>query len=212
MITFNTMKTELKARLGNRIDLDARMIRWINYAFFELLMNPRFQFFEMDFKITFDTVIGQSEYPISTIIFGSNDLWFILDLRDNTNDRKLRRSHWSYLDKVVPQNGQPVRYYRFGLNVVLDPTPDGVYTMQMRYRVRPPDLREGSQFFGLKTEWEEPIVTLAAVKAFEALKLHQDAAIQRQLLELMLTIRSDVPSLEDFDSENGVEVAMIPRY
>lgn len=206
MISFDAMKTELKARLGNRTDLDARMVRWINYSFFEILMNPRFLFFELDTSFTFTTVAGTKDYVISP-----TDFWFILDIRDMPNARRLLRTHWSYLDKVVDTTGQPTRYYRFGNSLFLDPIPDNAYDIRVRYRRRPADLASGTLFEGLGTEWEEKIITLAAVKAFEALKLTEQAAGQRSLYEQMISTMSDVPGLEDFDSETGIMVSLVPR-
>jgi len=205
MISFDAMKTELKARLGNRTDLDARMGRWINYAFFELTMNPRFSFYELDMRDSFTTVAVQDVYPIPA------DLWFVLDMRDDFNERKLRHSHWSYVDKFSRITGQPVRYFRFKNDLVLDPIPDAAYIIRRRYRKRPPDLIPGTTYEGLGTEWEEPILTMATIKAWEALKQPDYAAAQRQLLEGMLGGRDDVPGLDDLDSETGVEVALRPR-
>lgn len=209
MVSYDVMKTELKSRLGNRQDLDTRMDRWINYAFFEIVSNPRFNFWELDSDYQFTTVAATAEYDIQS---GAGDLHFILDVRDTTNERKLLRTHWSYLDKVVATSGAPTRYYRFGPNIILEPTPDDAYDITVRYRKRPNDLStNNSSFEGLGTEWEEKIITLAAIKAFEALKLPQEAAGQRQLYEAMLSTMNDVLGLEDYDSETGVQVSLMPR-
>lgn len=207
MISYVAMKTELKARLGNRQDLDTRMDRWLNQAFFEILVNPRFSFFELDTTATFDTVAGTREYSLT----GYTNLWFIADVRDMTNQHKLLRTHWSYMDKVVDVSGQPTRYYRYGESIFLDPIPDAIYNVRIRYRRRPNDIGVMSDFEGLGTEWEEKIVTLAACKAFEALKMTQDAAMHKQLYEAMVATMSDVPGLEDLDSETGVAVSLMPR-
>lgn len=208
MLSYDAIKTELKARLGNRTDIDARMDRWINYAFFEILLNPRFMFYELDKTATFNTVAATSEYDLTTI---AADFWHVLDLVDTTNDKKMRRTHWSYIDKVVPTSGQPARYFHFGAKLHLNPVPDAVYGMLIRYRKRPNDLSSGATFESLGTEWEEMFVSLAAVKGFEALKQPEQASVQRQLFELKAATMSDVPGLEDFDSETGLEIAMTPR-
>jgi hypothetical protein len=209
-MNFNDLKMELQLRLGNRADLDARMNRWLNYAYFEILMNPRFQFFELDTAApVFDTIQGQDTYTFEGIKIV--DMWFILDIRDMTNERKLRRTHWSYIDKITRFQGMPIRYYRFGNGFVMQPIPDATYVIQVRYRRRPPDLTNGTDFINLGTEWEEPIITLASIKGFEALQLKEEAAGARQLLEGMFSSRIDVPGLEDFDSETTVEATIIPR-
>lgn len=212
MINFDTMAVELKARLGNRTDLDARIIRWINYAYFEILMNPRFAFFELDASTFFVTIAGSDTYNVVPIEVFAN-FWHILDVRNVTagHERKLKRSHFSQIDRTVPTSGEPTRYYRFNRNITLDPVPDAVYAITVRYRRRPFELAPGSTF-EINTEWEELIVTLAAVKAFTGLKQPEEAMKQKQIMELLMSNRFDVPELEDDDSENTVEVALVPRY
>ena len=203
MQSFTAIKTEVVARLGNRSDITSRVERWINYAFFELLLNPRFSFFELDQSIQFQTVAGQVGYLVGTDIFITKEqFWFILDIQDVTNQRHLSRSHYQVLDRVSSTTGQPVRYYRFGMGVFLDPTPDAVYLLRMRFRQRPADLTQSSQsIFGLQTEWEEPLIVLATIKGFEALDQRQKAQEQRQIFEAILPTRLDVPTLEDADAE-----------
>lgn len=201
MISFDALKTEVIARLGNRSDIDARSERWINQAFFELLLNPRFVFFELDQQVSFTTVPSSGVYDLTNI---APDLWFILDLTDTTNFRHLTRSHFQVLDRVTGTPGQPTRYYRFGMTVVMDPTPDGAYQIRLRYRLRPPDQTSGSNFANLGTEWEEPIIVLSVIKGFEALDQRDKATEQRQLFEPIFQARLDVPVLEDADAETTI--------
>lgn len=207
MVGFDALKTEVIARLGNRADIDARVERWINYAFFEILLNPRFSFFELDKSIPFLTAIGVNEQSLLTI---APDLWIILDITDLDNFRHLQRSHYQVLDRVTGTVGQVVRYYRFGESVFFDPTPDAAYNMRLRYRRRPDDLTIGSIFAGLGTEWEEPIAVLSTVKGFEALDQNEKAQSARQLFEAILPSRFDVPTLEDADAETTI--APVLRY
>lgn len=211
LMSFDAMVAEVKLRLGNRADLDTRIPRWLNYAYFEIMINPRFNFFELDHSGGFDTIVGTDTYTISgnTALF--KGLWHILDVRDTTNERKLRRTHFSYIDKITRFQGQPIRYYRFSTDIVLQPIPDAIYHISVRYRQRPGELIPGTEFSGLKTEWEEPLITLASIKGFEALQLKEEAAGARQLLEGLFATRSDVPGLEDFDAETTLEAAIIPR-
>ncbi len=48
MISYDAIVTEVTARLGNRTDVAARIGRWVNYSLFELMLNPRYSFFELD--------------------------------------------------------------------------------------------------------------------------------------------------------------------
>lgn len=197
MQSFAAIKTEVVARLGNRSDISSRVERWINYAFFEILLNPRFSFFELDRTGAFVTVAGNNSLDLS----GFPDLWFILDITDIDNFRHLSRTHFQVIDRVESTPGQVTRYYRFGNFVAFDPTPDKAYNMRIRYRKRPADLGTGSDFSGLGTEWEEPFIVLATIKGFEALDQRQKAQEQRQIFEAILPTRLDVPTLEDADAE-----------
>src|ERR1043166_2109090 len=118
MLGFDALKTEVVARLGNRTDIDARVDRWINYAFFEIALNPRFSFFELDKSVAFATVTGVNS---QTLVDIAPDFWFILDITDTDNFRHLQRSHYQVIDRVTPTPGQVVRYYRFGDSVFFDP-------------------------------------------------------------------------------------------
>lgn len=205
MQSYNNLLAEVTARLGGRTDLGGRIDRWLNYAFFELLLNPRFSFNELDSFTTFTTLANQSTYELEDVGLNSMNFWFILNIRDNTNQIHIERSHYQVLDRVAMTTGRPVRYYRFHDALTFDPVPDGAFEMQIRFRKRPADLAAGSTFEGLGVEWEEPLVVLAVVKAWEALDQRDKASEQRSLLEPMLGVRQDIPQLESgVDDENTI--------
>jgi hypothetical protein len=206
MVGFDALKTEVIARLGNRTDIDARVDRWINYAFDELLLNPRFNFFELDDQVSFQTSNGINQQTLDI----APNLWCILDITDLDNFRHLQRSHFQVLDRVTGTVGQVVRYYRFGMSIFFDPTPDAAYNMRLRFRRRPGDRVSGLDFEGLGTEWEEPVTVLSTVKGFEALDQMDKAQAARQLFEAILPSRMDVPTLEDADAETTI--APVLRY
>lgn len=206
MASFDAIQTEVKARLGNRDNIDSRLPVWINDAYFELLLNPRFSFFELDKQVLTSTVNTLRAYALPA------DLWFILDIRifktvsgTSSDFRKLRRSHWMDFDKREPLPGVPHKYARFGATIEIDPTPDATYTMLMRYRFRPVELTTGlSPLIG--REWDEVITVLSVIKGYDALEQPEEAAKQRTLLEQLLTSRLDVPQLEDMDAETTIGV------
>lgn len=206
MISFDNIVTEVTARLGNRTDISPRIGRWVNYAFFELMLNPRFSFYELDQgPAPFNTVINKVSYDLSTI---APNLWIILDLRDNTNSRRIRRVHYTEIDKTTVTTGQPVRYYRYSSTINLDPTPDAVYALQLRFRMRPADFVPGSNLL-LGTEWEEPIITMATIRGFEALDMRAKAQELRMLLEPIMASRLDVPNLEAMDEEPTMQPTLL---
>ena len=201
MAGVDALLTEINARLGNRTDIASRSLLWLNDAYFELLMAPRFSFYELDLAATMVTIAAQASYSLPT------DFWFVLDLTDTTNSRKLLRSHWQEVDRISSTTGQPSRYARFGATFQLDPTPDAIYTLTLRYRRRPPDLTTGGSHL-LGREWDEPLIVLATIKGYEALESSDKAATQRALLEPLLTMREDVPQMEDMDSETTIRVRL----
>lgn len=199
MASFDAIKTEVTARLGNRTNISSRANIWINDAYFELLMHPRFNFFEIEKAAQANTAVNIRSYDLPT------DLWHILDIRDDTNNRKLRRRHWESFDRRSHTLGQPQLYARFGQTIELDPTPSSVVTLIIRYKFRPTDLVTGNSPITGR-EWDEVLTVLSVIKGFEALEEPEKAAIQRQLLEQLLSIREDVPMLESMDAESQIQV------
>jgi len=202
MISYDAMVTEVTSRLGGRSDIAARIGRWINYAYLELLMQPRFSFFELD-KTSDNAILAATpSFDLSTIA----DFWFLLHLADTTNSRRLERSHIKVLDDLITTTGQVQRFARFGPIAYFDPIPDANFTLRVRYRRRATPLVSGTAFDDLGDEWEEPLVTLSVVKGWEALDQRDKASEQRQLLEPMLAAREDVPGLEFMaDTEITIE-------
>jgi hypothetical protein len=200
-VSFNTIKTEVIARLGGRTDISSRVETWINDAYFELCLSPRFSFYELDKSNTFTTVVNLREYNIE----GFGDVWFLLGLRDVTNERKLKKSHWTVFDAksqpTAATTQTATHYARFGDFVELDPTPGSIYTIKARYRRRPTELSAGTDH-PLGREWDEPITVLAVVKGYEALEQPEKAASQRTLLEQILSLREEPESLEDMDLDD----------
>jgi hypothetical protein len=201
MGSYNDIETEVKSRLGERTDIDARLVTWINDAYFELMLSPRFRFYELEKQATMQTINTLAAYDLPT------DLWFILDIRDFDNGTKLRLGHWSQFDKTSVTYGRPVRYAHFADTVELDPVPDDVYDMILRYKYRPPELSEGSSTV-LPREWDELIVALATQKGWEALENTDKAVVAAQLVERLVRTHLDAEYLEDMDSETTIGVRM----
>lgn|SRR5574342_157791 len=207
MATFDTIRAEVKKRLGNRLDIDDRLPIWINDAYFELLMEPEYTFYELDTIHLFDTVANQRVYDLSLVA----GLWFILMVRDMTNEREIRKTSIKVMDRLSQTTGQPNRYARFADTLELDPTPDDVYTIRIRFRYRPNELVAGSEML-INREWNEVITVLATIKGYEALEQPDKAGAARQLLGPLLDQRKDQEVLEDEDSDIGIKVRLHGRY
>src|SRR5207244_4702751 len=140
-------------------------------------LNPTFEFFELDSLNAFNTIAGTASYTLPNF----SAVWHLLDLTDVTNNRKLTRTHWQALDRITPTSGQPTRYARFSVGVILDQMPDAIYQIQMRYRVRPPELSATSSP-AIGRAWHELITLLAATKGWQPLSDHERPPIPRKLV------------------------------
>lgn len=202
MAGFDSIFTEVKARIGNRSGIDSRITQWVNDSYFELMLLPRFVFHELEKTSTIVTVVNTASYSLPT------DLWFILNVTDTTNGREIRKGSWRSFDRRPATSGQVARYDRFGSGIQLDPPPNAIITMTVRYRFRPTELTAGGSHL-LGREWDEVIIVLATVKAFEALEQQQQAAVQRQLLEGLMGIRLSVRELEDTEQELNIQPRLL---
>jgi hypothetical protein len=198
----NQILTELTYRLGNRSDLTPRSLIWLNDAYYELLLSPRFTFYAIDRSASLAAPAGQYIYQVS---LNFPDLWFILDMRNENFQIKMRRKDPSEFDRSWKIQGIPTRYTRFQDQIELDPIPDVDYTFTIRYRVRPPELVQGGETI-LDREWDEPLTTMAVQKGWEALEQWDKASSQKQLVEVQLARRFDAFQMDDADSEATIGV------
>lgn len=209
MANVQTLLGEVVARLGGRTDIFGRALMWLGDAYFELLLTPRFAFYELD--AIAPNVITTVENVRSYALTDIPDCWFILSVRDETSQYRIRRSDVYVFDGLnqVQHSGQiPVRYARFGNALEIDPTPGGAYVLTVRYRKRPPELTNpGTHLLG--REWDEPLIALAVIKGYEALEQPDRASAGRQLLEPVLALREDQQMLEDQGAEVTVGVEMM---
>jgi hypothetical protein len=195
--TYDEIKDEVIKRLGNRQDLSTRVDQWANDAFTELTQAPKASFRELDalYEFVASQGVPRVEVPV--------DFWFILSLRDK--ERKLDQVHWQVLDKIYRTVGLPTRFARYQDYLELDPIPAQDRTMVMRYRRRLPKLVSGC-VIPLEREWHEMLVTLAVSKGLEGLQRWEEAAVNRQMIDVSLGSRQDNPLLEDDGYETTIGV------
>ena len=198
----NQMLQELTWRLGNRSDIQARTLTWLNDAYYELLMSPRFTYYQLDRTTAWVAVVSQRVYQLSTTFPG---IWFVIDIRNDTQEQKLKKFDPTELDRVTRVTGPPLRYGRYADQIELDPTPDSNYDMTMRWRLRPMELVNGGEHI-LTREWDEVIITMAVQKGWEALEQWDKSSAQKQIVEVQLARRQDVADLETIDHEITIGV------
>jgi len=198
----NQILDEMKWRLGNRDDLQPRLLVWLNDAYYELLLSPLFTFNQLDRSTSWIATKDVRIYQLSTLIPGH---WFIMSIRNEDFSQKLRKFDPTELDKVARTSGLPARYARFADQIELDPTPERDYSMTFRWRLRPAELVNGGEHL-LTREWDEPLIALSVQKGWEGLEQWEKAKAQKQLTDSQLARRQDVEDMEAIDHEITIGV------
>jgi hypothetical protein len=132
-------------------------------------------------------------------------LWFVINIRNDTEEQKLRKFDPTEIDKVSRTAGPPYRYGRFADQIELDPTPDRDYNMTTRWRLRPLELVNGGEHL-LTREWDETLITIAVQKGWESLEQWDKSNAQKNLVEIQLARREDIADLETIDHEITIGV------
>ena len=97
------------------------------------------------------------------------DVDTILNVADTTNHvrlTKMDRDQYVALDQSTA-TGKPTRYYREGTTLYLDPVPDGIYTIRVRYKKQITELAAAGDLPAIPTSWHNGITLLARYKHFE---------------------------------------------
>lgn len=157
----------VKRFIGNRDDLDTEVSEAIDASYLRCAATRGVTFAELDtIKTNAVTVAGTRRYSFETFIgagLGRDVLAIIGPLRDVTNKRALHRHSFAHFDEMDQStNGKPIWFDHFSTGIELHPTPDGVYTIQIRYRKRPVKLSIASSASVLPEEYDMAIVYGAA--------------------------------------------------
>lgn len=140
-------------------------LTFINRAFWDIVNKDMFK--EVDLTAPFGTVAGTTTYP-TPAVFDAVQHISILDPTSNqyvTLDPMDIRVYRDKQDLNVSEFTQPTNYVRYGSNIILWPTPDKVYTIQVDYIQTLIDLVAGGQF-PIPREWDEIILYGAAWRVF----------------------------------------------
>lgn len=197
-MNFGNVYGEVINRLGNRSDITSRAKQWVNQAHFSI--GTSYKFYELEVKATSSTSASVRSYSLPT------DLRVILSLRDTSNNRKLNLGDWRTFDKLNQVTGKPSRYIRFGSTFELDPTPDAIYNLSLRYLKRLASLLNDSDDFILPDEWIEAIILRACWIGSTSLQMFESANIFKSEYELYIMERKPDYMDSSFDNESGVGI------
>lgn len=157
-MNLTTMLSRLRERVGNpdTTDVpDATLTARINEAYSFIWDRYRFHANRTtDSSIV--TVAGTASYALPA------DCDIIMSVRDVTNTTKLKKIGKDKYDaKGVISNGKPTEYFRENNNLILWTTPDGAYTIRVRYKQAMTELSAGADIPSVPTAWHDGIVALA---------------------------------------------------
>ena len=128
MYTFKQLQDQVQDQLA-RFNMTNDIKMFINESYVAIVGN-NWKHYVTEKSVNFNTVASTRTYALSTI---ASDIWFVKSLRDTTNKRKLAKHSWRSFEKTVENESTPSRYDRFGSDIILDPTPDAIVTIRMRY-------------------------------------------------------------------------------
>jgi len=213
---FDEFKELLQSRLGLRGDLASRGASslnyygiWVNQAYRQLCtqknlmgLKKNLYFPQLHTSTTATTTDGTAyvSVPVSTL--------YITEVFDTTNGRKLTQIPWKkyieYTDRTDTScEGDATEWTRYSSYIYLHPTPSTTSdTLTIYYKKLVADLT-GSETTIIGAEWDEPILELAAYKAFQHIGEYEKAKVSRETFLEMAAGLADIYYQEQKDSDEA---------
>lgn len=164
-MTFAEMYGEVNTNLGSNALLTAssstKSKEFVNRAYDELVLQYRFH----ETEATDTSKTTTASVASVTVPTGARRIWSI---RDTTNKRLLskRDIEWyESMDQSTDVASYPEFWIRYGSSILLWPTPDGAYSLQIRYTKLQTDLSADGDTPTIPVEWHGVLVLLASSKA-----------------------------------------------
>lgn len=198
MSTLLQMQTRLRTIIGSPSVgnvPDATLTEMINLGYRQIA--TRYRFHRNRVKATFQTVATTATYNLNAADLIVYEVW------NKTNGYRLKKVDHLNLFKVddsvaYPTNtGRPRMYYRDGITLVLYPTPDAVYTIEMITQRDITDLSVAGDVPILPVTWHEAIVLWARWQYFDSIVDYPKAQYAYNALQQWLQTRPN-----EFDEEN----------
>lgn len=133
VLTFTQIENEVVFGLGQRTSLQTagNTALWVKLAYQNCAY--WFRHTALETTATFSTVASQRTYTFAQM--SATSLRAIISMRNVTNSHRITRSDAIRFDASAQSEGSDVsRYARWNGGVELDPTPDGVQSVQCRHR------------------------------------------------------------------------------
>lgn len=204
------MRTRLRKRVGNPdiVDVpDDDLTEHINQAYRDIA--DRFRFHKARKLCTFPTVSGTKDYGLPT------DCSAVYHVRDKTTGMKLPKvdtrddADQESVDSDV--QGIPQGYIRYRNFVRFEPTPDGVYTIEMFYKAGIVDLAADADIPILPDAWHEGILKLARHYFYDAKPDVPKAQYALAIYQSWLSTKPVEVDEEKRDLDKGVRLPTLTR-
>jgi hypothetical protein len=212
-MNFRTMQDHTIRNLGNRTDLATLVPEWLNTCYLDVITTGRLpelgKFAPIPVPELDTTGSIYTSDGVATVAQPAN-LLFPISLRDMTNGAPLREWTIQYYDRHHGTvEGKPYAYALFSKTFYIEPTPDAVYTIQVRYRkdVTIPALVADADVSVIGSVWHELLVFGASYRG--ALSLgYPDADKWMTAGKAYMSSHSEMGSEEDADANFGFAVRL----
>lgn len=153
------LRTEVVAHQVNETNV-ARINMLINNALREL--SRKVDFYQEETAYPFTTTAGMASYSWPT------DLGKARFIADTSIRRTLQAVRMRQIDQAVAQSGRPYAYAVDGPGIVLWPTPDSTYSLNLRYFKLPDLLVNDTDVPALPDDYHQILTYYALSRAYEA--------------------------------------------
>jgi hypothetical protein len=205
-----TLRSRLRKRIGNpdTSDVtDADLTDIINQAYKDIA--DRFRFHQVRRLCSFDTVSGSKNYELPSALVS------IINVRDRTSGDKLTktdlRDDASQESEDDDDQGQPLYYIRLRNFIRLEPTPDGVYKIEIFYKAGITDLSADGDSPILPDPWHEGILKLARHYYYDQKPDVAKAQYALQMYQSWVSTKPVEVDEEKKDLDKGVVIPTLQR-
>jgi hypothetical protein len=214
-MTLTQLEDEIRYNLGNRTDLDSRLVTFLNWAQEEIAR--QYSFRELQDTDTTKPTIDSQDYIVQPT--GIKDLLSIR-VMDGTSSRKLIYVPERTFDALISKpdeysEGLPSHYYEWGGNFYLWRIPDKEYLTRIKCIKWPAALSGGGGYSDL-LYLDEALCALATAKALDSVDVDEKKIKRwgrRAGYHINLAIRNDKDSYTDEQVKSNYNLSeSAPNY
>lgn len=161
--TFDSLKSRVREYV-DRTDIDTKIENWINDTRRDI--STKYNFHYLYTEATVSTVAGSSYYPYPSD--------YLDKLAIFCGGRKLSKVPAHFFEELVSTtstgdiwsaSGDPIYYIERGSEFQLYPTPDAVYTLDLRYYAQPADFTASGDYDDMSNLYPDAIIYGACERA-----------------------------------------------